>query len=286
MCNIIIIMIFNTYIYDFLNIPNGARYSVLGSNISIKGDAYALFSNPASIKVNKRAVSLNYIEYLVGIRGGAIVYLQEVVKNNIGIGLNYLNYGEMEEMDAEGKKIGSFSPQSLLSVIGYSTSIGKASFGLNLKLIYETISEYTSIGCVADIGCNTKWQDLIFTFTINNIGAQIKKFTEEKESIPSSAKISVNSFLFDTSMQVCASIELPDKKFSLGSEWRATKIFAVLFGYNSFEKKELATGGPLDIFAGLCCGFGFFTKSLQIDYAIIPKCELGIVHQISLTPIL
>ncbi|MCK4353105.1 PorV/PorQ family protein [candidate division WOR-3 bacterium] len=274
--------------YDFLRIPDGARFAALGScNMGEFGDPFALFSNPAALSgIKVRKLGFTYRRYIAGIQGGCSVYTLPFQNGILGIGVSYLNHGKILKLDEYENPVGSgeFTPQSLVPTLGYAKFIGNSAVGLALKVIYQTIDEYTSLGLATDFSYlfyPKSYPGLTIGGTLHNLGIQVMKFDEEKEKLPLFARIGGSYSLFSELLHISAEFSLPKRDFIFGAEYEISPMFTLRGGYYSWGK-ELKSGSGLDIFSNFSLGLGFIKKSLSVDYAITPKADLGFVNRISL----
>jgi len=277
-----------TQTFDFLLIPNGAKYAGIGGcSMGMLGDPFALFSNPAGIGAMKAPkFGLTYTQYIAGIQGGCGAYGTPLWNGVLGVGISYLNFGEDERLDENSNPIGGgvFTPQSLMPSIGYATIIGNSSVGLSLKIIYQTIEEYTSIGVAADAGFMfpvKAYPGLAIGCNIQNLGMQVVKFDKEKEPLPTFVRVGGTYSVFNGVARISAELSLPERSLIWGVEWKMSPMFTIRGGYYSLGN-ELKSGSSLDILGGLSFGLGFVRQKLSLDYALTPKVDLGLVNQISL----
>ncbi len=279
-----------TNAFDFLNLPNGAKHAGIGEcSMGMIGDPFALFSNPAGLKTEIPKLGCTYTDYIAGIQGGCGVYVLPAMEGTFGVGISYLNYGKIPGMNASGGDLGTFSPQSLMPILGYardfSSSFGSSLVGASAEIICETIEEYTSIAVAGSFGYlfyPEQLKGLVIGGTLQNYGRQIAKFNMTKEYITTFARLGASYSMFNKFVQVSAEINLPERDFIFGVEWMPSEMFTIRGGRYSWGK-ELEVGKDLDVFAGLSFGCGFKTNKLSLDYALTPKVDFGIVNRISLT---
>lgn len=283
--------------FDFLNIPVGARYAAIGGcNFGATGDLATIFSNPAALQTSSKKIGLTYAGYLAGMQGGygifTLPYLPcrhpENMKGTLGIGVNYLSSGfsYFEVYDTNNNLAGTFGAYALMPTVGYSLLVGDNAFGLNVKFIYESIADYKSTAMATDLGFMIpikSYEGLTIGGTLQNVGFQIQKFDTAQEKLPFSASLGGSYSLFNKASQISLQFNLPAKNFIVGVEWHTSPSFTVRGGYYSAGKNELTVGASSDVFAGLTFGVGLNTPAFVLDYASVPKGELGIVHQFSFT---
>ena len=276
-----------TEIFDFLHLPNGARCAALsGSSMGITGDPFALFSNPAALQIDTRTLAFYYTRYIADIQGGCGTYILPAAGGTFGVGISYLSYGNIPRMDVNGVELGNFAPQSLVPMVGYSRKLNPSNvIGVSVKLISQSIDEYMGVAVAGDIGYlfyPKSYDGLVIGGTIQNLGTEIARFDSTYEDLPIYGRLGGSYPLFKKIMQVSAEIELPARELIVGIEWQISKILSARGGYYSWGN-ELETGSDFDIFAGKSFGIGIKTTKFNVDYALTPMVDLGLVHRISIT---
>lgn len=274
-----------TEIFDFMRLPNGARCAALsGCTMGMIGDQFAIFANPAALQIDTKTVGGTYTRYVADIQGGCGAYVLPGLGGILGAGISYLNFGTITKTNENGDELGTFTPQSLVPIIGYARPLKDSRIGVSSKIIYQSIDEYTGVAVAGDIGYlfyPKAYKGLVIGGTIQNIGMKLTKFNTTYENLPIFARIGGSYLLFNNLVQLSAELELPETEFILGMEWRPSKILAIRGGFYSWGK-DLEVGSDLDIFAGKSVGIGLKTQKLSIDYALTPMVDLGLVHRISL----
>lgn len=178
-------------VYEFLNVPVGARVGALG------GDAIAIKDNDPNIALNNPSilspemhsmVSLTYMNYFADINYGFFSYTSHF--NKLGTfsgGVKYINYGRFLETDDGGNELGEFTAGEYAFVLGWGKNIDtNFSVGANLKPVYSSLYTYKSIGLLADISgtyYNPK-REFVTSILIKNIGRQLTTYIEEGEREP------------------------------------------------------------------------------------------------------
>lgn len=162
---------------DFLQLPAQARSTALGSNhITAQGNDPALFlQNPAlldSAKINN--VSLNLMPYLADTKFVNMGYANRVRKTGgtWAVGLQYLNYGTMQETDDIGNVVGEFRAADYGLSAGYGHTIGAFTLGATAKFAGASIESYQTWGMAFDWGATFRHprEDLTIGFVAKNFG--------------------------------------------------------------------------------------------------------------------
>ncbi len=165
-------------VYMVLNMPMDSRSIGLGgNNVSLStSDINLAINNPALLS-NKchNIISLNYANYLADINFGSVAYGRSIGENNIGIAVNYLDYGIFRGYDSHDNYQGNFTAKDIVLNILYSRPFGKYfSVGGNLKTVYSAYERYSSAGLAIDIGASFHHSEYMLDMglTVRNIGFQ------------------------------------------------------------------------------------------------------------------
>lgn len=191
-----------TSTYNFLNLIHSARVSSLGGDvIAINDNDFNLtYHNPALLtpEMNHDMV-LNYVNYFTDINYGYVAYATNIQDKGIFAGgINYINYGVFTAADEKGLVTGEFKAAEYSFNLMYSRSIDSIfRFGFNIKPILSTLEKYTSFGLAADIGVVYSKPNSLFTaaLVLKNVGAQLKTYTSERESIPFNIQLGISQKL-------------------------------------------------------------------------------------------
>lgn len=277
-----------TTIFDFLNIPCGARPTAVGGGFSAFGDPHSIFYNPAGIcNITTTTFSSTLRHYIAGINSGIILWEKPDFNGVIGIAINYVNLGSIEGRDVDDNLNGSFTPVSLSTKFAYARHIGSFKGGLSVNLIYENIDKYSAFAPAVDIG-------IIYTpptvphidlgLSLNNLGYVIIPFRDTRENLPYKIKAGLAYqplppyiFSLDIERQINGG-----QDFILGAEIPLSPNFFFRAGYSS-RWQDLAVDVSTDVTAGLSFGIGVVRNRLKIDYTASPMVDLGIAHQISIS---
>jgi len=277
-----------TTIFDFLNIPCGARPTAVGGGFSAFCDPYSIFYNPAGIcNTPFMTVSSTIRHYIAGINSGILLWEKPDFNGVIGIAINYVNLGSMERRDIDVNLNGSFTPISLSTKFAYARYIGLFKGGISVNLIYENIDKYSAFAPAVDIGAiytPPSIPQLNLGFSLNNLGYEIISFRDTRENLPYKIKAGTiyrplppYTFSLDVERQINGR-----QDFILGTEIAFSPTFVFRAGYSS-RGQDLKVGMPMDVTAGLSFGVGLVRNRLKIDYTASSMIDLGIAHQISIS---
>lgn len=189
--------------YEFLNLNTSARVASLGGNqIAVKdNDPFLGGENPSLLNesmTNKLAFS--YVDYLADVSYGYFSFTRHFDSvGTFNLGVKYVDYGEFIETDAGGNELGTFGAGEYAFVLGYGRDLdSNFSIGANIKTIYSSLYDYTSIGLAADLGLtyyNPK-RELTLALLGKNMGTQIQSYTDlTEEELPFEIQMGISKRL-------------------------------------------------------------------------------------------
>ena len=291
---------------NFLQLPAQAKSTALGANhMTISGSDPALFlQNPALLDSTKEdQVSLNLMPYLADTKFLNLAYANGVKRTGgtWGVGLQYLNYGNMTETDDIGNVIGEFRAADYGLSVGYGQAIGAFSLGGTLKVAGSSIESYHVWGLAVDWGGVFKHpkDDFTIGFVVKNLGFLKQNFVGANEPVlpvdlrvgttfkPKYMPIRFSAtihhlnrfdmvyndpnlfFTYDLSgTRIPRKVGIAEKlgrHVSLGAELLIHKQFRILLGYDHLRRQELRLND-----AGALAGFSFGAwlrvKRFEISY--------------------
>lgn len=177
--------------YTVLKLPVSAHASALGGeNISAIEDApWVGWSNPALYSsVSDRSLGLSFMTYASGSSWMGAQFVKGFgERHTAAFSAQYLGYGSMDETDANGQVIGSFSPKDIVVGAGYSYLLSDAwAGGASLKMVTSSYAGYSAFAVAVDLGLNYYDEEraLSLSATMRNIGAQVKSFDGRTERVP------------------------------------------------------------------------------------------------------
>lgn len=180
-----------TYSQTVLRIPMSSHVAALGGeNISVLEDTpWSGWSNPALYSiVSTNSLGMNFMTYANGGTWAGAQYVRGFGERHTGaVTAQMMSYGSMDETDAEGNVMGSFSPKDFVIGAGYSYLLSdRWAGGANLNFIYSGYAEYTAFALAVDLGVNyfNEDSDLSFSVAMRNIGAPLKSFDDRPERLP------------------------------------------------------------------------------------------------------
>ncbi|GGB92145.1 hypothetical protein GCM10011325_19470 [Dyadobacter sediminis] len=162
---------------DFLQLPAQARNVALGAtHLTVPGNDPALFmQNPALLDSSKSDhASVNLMPYLADTKFVNTAYARQAGKTagTWAVGIQYLNYGTMQETDDIGNVIGEFRAADYGISAGYGHTIGAFTLGGTAKFAGASVEAYQIWGMALDWGGVFRHprQELTFGFVVKNMG--------------------------------------------------------------------------------------------------------------------
>ncbi len=178
------------YAYRFLELPYSSHTAALGgANVALELDGInGAMSNPALLSENTdNELALNYTSYLSGVSMGSVAYGKNIKGNLLGVGVQFMDYGEFDGTDEYNQSTGTFTAKDFALNFLYAKVLDeKWTAGLNFKPIFSNYESYSSFGLAVDLGLsyvdteNNLSAGLVFA----NIGQQVTAYEDEILSLP------------------------------------------------------------------------------------------------------
>lgn len=180
------------YTYSFLGLTNSARVAALGGEVVsiLDDDINLIFHNPSLLTSGmQNHLNLNYVNYFAGVNYGYASYgfsLDGI--GNFAAGIHYVDYGTFDGTDELGQSMGTFRASEYALNLVYSRPIIDTflTAGVNLKPIFSSFEQYTSLGIALDAGVTYHHPQTRTTIglVVKNIGTQITSYTGTREKLP------------------------------------------------------------------------------------------------------
>ena len=274
--------------YEFLRTHIGARPSAMaGAFISIPGDIHAIYFNPAGLApISGRMATATYLNHVLDFQSGFVAYTQPI-KNigQIAVGIDYMNYGDFDETDVAGNKLGNFGAGSFAITSSLGRSINEdLMVGVSAKVIYFSIVEYNSTALALDLGAIYKVpfiEDMNIGLGVFNLGQAMTAFMDHKDPLPLNFVLGFSKKLAHLPLvySVTANKYIDDDiQFNVGGEFTLAEGVFLRVGYNSLGR-DLKIGADGDQFAGISMGLGFHWKQMQFDYGLSSFGAIGYLNR-------
>ena len=288
-----------TSAYEFLRNESSSRAAgVGGSFVCFSNDPNIIFYNPAGIStVINRSASFGFLKHLTDVNGGYASYTQplEIFDGYIGVGLQYINYGDFDETNETGDVTGSFSAGDFALSLGYAgKTTENLSYGASLKFIYSSIAGNSSAALAADAGVfYTMPEEMVnIGISVLNIGSQMQSFNGLDEKLPLDIKIGISKKLEHLPLNINLNFHHLNfsydnfvdrlKAFSVGGEFTLSQYIQLRIGYNNERRNDLELGSSAG-FAGFSLGLGALINKYRFDYSFSSYGNIGSLHRINLS---
>ena len=281
-----------TTAFPFLKINIGARAVGMGGAFTgLADDASALYYNPAGMtSLEGNRFILGYHNYVVDIQSGFVGGVWKLNDNSaLGAYASYLNYGEFIATDQQGSETGeTFGGGDLLVSVGYARRLSyKVEIGGTVKMIYETLEEYSASGMAVDLAAKYSGDRRRFSagIMVQNLGTQLSTLGEEEYDLPLTVRGGISYKPIGLAMILASDVIVPlDNQIDIavGIEYYELQPFYIRLGWNSFGT-NYRTADSDDNWAGLSVGVGFDVSQYNIGYAFQAGAEFGDMHRITFT---
>ena len=240
--------------YNFLRLPVSAHAAALGGeNISIiEDDPSLMFSNPA---------------------------LASSVSDKT-VGLNYMNYGKMKEVDANNVQTGTFNASDIAVEGIFSYELARNLVGgITAKFITSYIGQYNSMAVGVDLGLNWYEPDHQWSVSLvaKNLGGQIKAYEEDYGKMPIDVQLGVSKTFVALPVRVSATlVDMThyDYRFinhlNFGADILLSESIWIGGGYNFRKADEMTIGTAENASAhgaGFSVGAGINLEQFKLNLA-------------------
>jgi hypothetical protein len=288
-----------TSAYEFLRNESSSRAAGLGGSfVCFADDPNIIFYNPAGIAtINNKTASFGFLKHLMDVNGGYASYAQQLdlLDGWIGVGLQYINYGEFDALDDVGEKTGTFGAGDFAMSFGYARKTdNNISYGANIKVIYSSIADNSSVALAGDVGLFYTMPEQMVNMGVSvlNIGSQVQSYAGYNENLPLDIKIGVSKKLEHLPLNINLNFHHLNfsydnfidrlKAFSIGGEFTLSQYVQLRLGYNNERRQDLELGSSAGL-AGFSIGLGALINKYHFDYAFSSYGNVGALHRINVS---
>jgi hypothetical protein len=252
-------------VFSFLNNPSVAVVSALGgANVSLIANDVALgFSNPSLLRpAHKGQISTSFSSLLAGINQYSAMAGYQVGGQTLGLGIQYINYGTIDQTDAAGTILGVYKPTDFAIQLGTSKQYKeKWWLGATAKFIHSNYGAYRSSALALDASLTyfDEAAGLQAGLVVRNMGTQLQAYAGAvKEELPFEIAAGISKKLADAPIQFSLTLVQLQRFNLVGTD---TIFIASESGknYNSFDKimSHVVLGGQLSLFDNIQCNLGY-----------------------------
>jgi len=294
----------------FLKMIPGARPAALGNAFTgISDDINALYTNASGLaSLVNIEVSATHIKWFEDINNTFISAVYPFKNNAIGLGINYLSFGEIDFRDAAGAKLKNESAYNASVSFAFSRKLSERFMsGLTVKNIIQRLGAYDGNGYAFDVSVLSKFGSVSAGASAQNLGSKIAIAGVDND-LPFTVKAGIGWVpdmpILERKLLLGFDVESPrddNIKIHAGAEYALQQQLILRAGYNQvnggFDK--IGTGGKN---GGLTAGIGSKTflgqksiygseetdtenlTELIFDYALAQFSEdLGYAHRITIS---
>jgi len=293
--------------FEYLNLSANPRtMAVGGMNTSLShGDVNMFLNNPALIDTAMAGnATFNFSSFYTGIPHFLLTYGHDFGGSvgTLGMGLQYIRYGNIQETDEAGNVIGEFSAADYAITAGKAFESGNFRFGINAKLVGSNIASYKAFGFATDLGGTFvhPTKDLKVGLVFSNVGFTFKNYISgnnlqmpfdvrlgvsfKPEHMPLRFSVTahnlyrwniaysdpaftatIDPFTGETQTKKIGFADKLFRHFVFGGELLLSKNFHLRFGYNHLRNRELKFTEAIAM-AGFSGGLSFKVKGWEFAY--------------------
>ena len=271
---------------SFLRVGWGARPAAMGEAFTAAADDVdAVYWTPAGLNYVKRLQqTFGHNSWLEGTNfEHAAFALRRSTASVLGVGIAYLNTGDIERGNKYGYTEGYYSAADMSVLLSYARRLKKIHTGVTLKVVQERIESSEAKAFAADAGAIYEFSPkLRLGATLKNLGTGL---TLTKEAAPLPMGLRAGAALqFSKNLLLTSDASLPfDDSLSLhfGAEYiYPSPVKGVRLALRGgFKTASMAYLGAT---SALTLGFGAEAGAVGLDYALSPYGDLGLTHRVSL----
>ena len=303
--------------FNTLRLPASSHAAALGGqNVTlIEDEPTAGWYNPALYaNVSDLSAGLDFMTYAAGSTWMGAHFVKAFgERHTMAVGVQYMNYGKMDETDEAGNTLGQFSAKDIVIGAGYSYLLSdRWTGGANLKMMVSNLADYTALAAAIDVGVNyyDDENDLSVSASLQNIGTQLKAYHDgQRTHLPFTLALGFSKgmahlpvrfhvTMTDVTRWKSSYYVLPENKdkdksdkvgfgkkalnhFVLGLDILPTDYLYLSVGYNFRRAYELKASGSSHL-AGLSAGAGVNVKHFKfgVSYAKYHQASSSIMANV------
>jgi hypothetical protein len=252
-------------VFSFIKNPATADIAALGgTNVSLIGNNVAAgFSNPSLLRpVHHGQVATSFSSLLAGINQYTTMAGYKVGGQTLGLGVQYLNYGSIDQTDAAGNLLGMYRPSDFAVQIGTSKQYKeKWWLGAAAKFIHSNYGQFRSSALAVDASLTyfDEASGLQAGVVVANMGTQLNAYAGAvKEELPFEINAGISKKLAEAPLQFSLTLQQLQRFNLLGSD---TSFMVSEFGkkYSTFDKmmSHVVLGAQLTVNENIHCNLGY-----------------------------
>lgn len=275
--------------FGFLQLSPNARTTAQGGVqvASVGADASLWLSNPAlNIDSAARQAALQFQSLSGQALHTTLAYVLPLQKNRrLGIGLQYIGYGQFNGFDPAGAATGNFTAAEYVLSLNYAHTIAPFTLGATLKVAGSSVATFNSTAVLADAGAlfQHPTKDFRVGLTVRNIGFAVSNYTDASEWVmPFDAQLGMSfkpermPLRFSLTVWQLAprgDIVYNDPTRPIGFDANGNPLFNVTTDFQRFTRR-LVAGGELVLHPNF---------QLRTGYNVLHRQELGLPQRRALS---
>jgi hypothetical protein len=294
--------------WRFLNVPTSPFSAALGGvPVSLTtGSPAQMHANPAFLTPeSSRNLSVSYTRYLSDANMGFLSSAYDIEKiGTLGVGLRFINYGQLDRIDEFGIDRGSFNASDVAFKVALARNFEDwIRFGLAADFIYSSYDSYQASGVAFSGGVLYDDPEANYSVGLSfiNLGTQLSTFDGTREELPFDLRLGVTRKLQYLPLRITFTAHQLHKwdlrtvndesdpgffanlarHMALGGDFLFSESFRVRVGYNHLTHEELKTGQRLEL-----VGFGFGVaikyKGIDVEFSRNSYSVMGSLFQLGI----
>ena len=269
---------------NFLKIGTGARGAAMGeAQAALADDVNAAYWNPAGLaNLRYQELSVMHYDLVENVRYNQAAYARPSEKGTLAIGLNILDYGDIQGYDSGGVATNNVKAKNTLLTGSYARKFTEKSAltgGVNLKYLSSELAGYKASGAMLDLGIlypfeTGRFRGLRLGADIRNIGQDIK-YDQSGSPLPRQMVVGAGVSALGGNLLVGLDAISPkgeDSYIATGLEYTVFQMLKLRLGYNTISDF---------VGTGITYGMGLHFAQWNIDYAFVPFGDLGNTNRVS-----
>jgi hypothetical protein len=252
-------------VFSFIKNPATAEVAALGgSNVSLIGNNVAAgFSNPSLLRpAHHGQIATSFSSLLAGISQYTAMAGYQLGGQTLGLGVQYINYGSIDQTDAAGNLLGMYRPSDFAVQLGTSKQYKeKWWLGAAAKFIHSNYGAYRSSAIAVDASLTyfDEAAGLQAGVVVTNMGTQLNAYAGAvKEELPFEINAGISKKLADAPLQFSLTLQQLQRFNLLGSD----TVFIVSESgekFSTFQKmmSHVVLGVQLTINENINCNLGY-----------------------------
>lgn len=307
-CNAVLAQYGPKATWRFLNVASSPYNSSLGGvPVSLTtGSPAQMHANPAFLtSESSRMLSASFMRYLSDANMGSLTSAYDIENiGTIGLGIRFVNYGQMDRIDEFGIDRGSFNASDMAVKVALARNFEDwIRFGVAADFIFSSYDTYQASGIAFSGGViyDQPESDYSIGLSFINLGTQLSTFDGSREELPFDLRLGVTRKLQYLPLRLTFTAhqlqrwnlrtvnDASDPSFfanlarhmAIGGDFLFSESFRVRVGYNHLAHEELKTGQRLEL-----VGFGFGVaikyKGIDVEFSRNSYSVMGNMFQLGI----